>query len=140
MNGWPRLSSQRTGPAGLGRSLGEAADVARLAGSRSRTTWFMPIEGLGAEQLLLSWTESDTFVPAASALLAPLVSRGPELLETLTAYLDHESGIAATADALGLHRNTVSTRVQRVQELLGLDLDDPDTRLAVHLACRALQA
>lgn len=134
------VGSLRSGAAGLGRTLGEAADAARLAGSRSRTTWFMPIEGLGAEQLLLSWTESDTFVPAASALLAPLVSRGPELLETLTAYLDHESGIAATADALGLHRNTVSTRVQRVQELLGLDLDDPDTRLAVHLACRALQA
>ncbi|KHK99199.1 polyketide synthase regulator [Microbacterium mangrovi] len=134
------VGSLRSGADGLGRTLAEAADAARLAGSRSRTTWFLPIEGLGAEQLLLSWTESDTFVPAASALLAPLMARGPELLQTLTAYLDHESAIAATADALSLHRNTVSTRIQRAQELLGLDLDDPDTRLAVHLACRALKA
>ena len=43
------------------------------------------------------------------------------------------------ANALGLHRNTVSTRVARAQELLGLDLGDPETRLAVHLACRALR-
>jgi hypothetical protein len=134
------VGSLRSGADGLGRTLSEAADAARLAANRSRTTWFLPIEGLGAEQLLLSWTETDTFVPAASALLAPLMARGPELLQTLTVYLDHESAIAATADALGLHRNTVSTRIQRAQELLGLDLDDPDTRLAVHLACRALKA
>lgn len=134
------VGSLQSGATGLGRTLSEAADAARLAGSRSRTGWFMPIEGLGAEQLLLSWTESDTFVPAASALLAPLLEKSPALIETLTAYLDHESAIAATADALGLHRNTVSLRIQRAQELLGLDLDDPDTRLAVHLACRALNA
>ncbi len=76
---------------------------------------------------------------SAESLLAPLIARGPDLIETLTAYLDHESGIAATADALGLHRNTVSTRVARAQELLGLDLADPETRLAVHLACRAVR-
>ena len=50
-----------------------------------------------------------------------------------------ESGIAATADALGLHRNTVSTRIIRAQELLGLDLGDPETRLAVQLACRTVR-
>lgn len=128
-----------SGAAGLVATIDGAADAARIAAGRSATGYFLRIDALGLEQLLLSWTESDTFVPAAESLLAPLIARGPELVETLAAYLDHESGIAATAEALGLHRNTVSARVARAQELLGLDLGDPETRLAVHLACRGLR-
>ncbi|UAJ80778.1 helix-turn-helix domain-containing protein [Leifsonia sp. ZF2019] len=133
------VGTLESGSAGLVATIDGAADAARIAADRSATGHFVRIDALGLEQLLLSWTESDTFVPAAESLLAPLIARGPELVETLTAYLDHESGIAATADALGLHRNTVSTRVARAQELLGLDLGDPETRLAVHLACRAVR-
>jgi len=38
---------------------------------------------------------------------------------------------------LGVHRNTVSDRIARVERLLGVDLSDPETRLALHLATRA---
>lgn len=133
------IGAVESGAAGLATTIDGAADAARIAVNRSATGWFVRIDALGLEQLLLSWTENDTFVPAAESLLAPLRTRAPELLETLTAYLDHESGIAATADALHLHRNTVSTRIARAQDLLGLDLTDPETRLAVHLACRAVR-
>jgi hypothetical protein len=134
------IGSPESGSAGLVTTIAGARDAARIAVDRSGTGWFVRIDALGLEQLLLSWTESDTFVPAAESLLAPLVSAAPDLLPTLTAYLDHESGIAATAEALGLHRNTVSARIARTQELLGLDLGDPEVRLAVHLACRAVRA
>lgn len=132
------VGSLQSGSAGLVATIDEATDAARIAASRSAAGWFVRIDTLGLEQLLLSWTENDTFVPAARSLLGPLLDRAPELLETLTSYLDHESGIAATADALRLHRNTVSTRIARASELLSLDLSDSEVRLAVHLACRAL--
>ena len=134
------VGSLESGSAGLTASLSEATDAARIAVDRSATGWFVRVDGLGLEQLLLAWTGNDTFVPAARSLLAPLQEGGGELLETLSAYLDHESGIAATAAALGLHRNTVSTRIQRAQELLGVDMADPEARLALHLACRAVRA
>lgn len=133
------VGTLESGSSGLVATIDGAADAARIAADRSATDHFVRIDALGLEQLLLSWTGSDTFVPAAESLLAPLLVRGAELVETLTAYLDHSSGIAATADALGLHRNTVSARIARAQELLGLDLEDPETRLAVHLACRAVR-
>lgn len=132
------VGSLRSGAAGLATTLDEAADAARIAAVRSATGWFVRVDSLGLEQLLLAWTDNDTFVPAAASLLAPLAHAGGELLETLAAYLDHESGLAATATALGVHRNTVAIRIRRVQELLGLDFDDPGARLAVHLACRAV--
>ena len=131
------IGSVGSGAGGLYSTLSEAADAAKLAANRENTGWFLHFDRLGLEQLLLAWTNNDTFVPAAQSLLAPL--GGGELLRTLAAYLDHESGLAATAEALDLHRNTVSTRIQRIQSLLGIDLQDPQTRLAVHLATRTIK-
>lgn len=132
------VGSLQSGPEGLAGTLDEAGDAARIAAARSATGWFVRVDSLGLEQLLLAWTGNDTFVPAAQSLLAPLREGGGELLTTLSSYLDHESGIAATAAALGLHRNTVAVRIRRVQELLGIDMSDPEARLALHLACRAV--
>ena len=91
---------------------------------------------LGLEQLLLSWTGGDTFGPAAASLLSPLSALEQE---TLAAYLDAESSVVATAERLALHRNTVAARIQRIQSLLGADLDDPSSRLALQLACRVVR-
>ncbi|WP_254409300.1 CdaR family transcriptional regulator [Streptomyces sp. AC495_CC817] len=133
------VGSVQTGPEGLAATLDEAGDAARIAAGRSATGWFVRVDSLGLDQLLLAWTGNDAFVPAAQSLLAPLQDAGGDLLTTLSAYLDHESGIAATAAALHLHRNTVLVRIRRVQELLGIDMADPEARLALHLACRAVQ-
>lgn len=132
------VGSLASGGVGLTTSLSEAADAARIAVNRSSTGWFVRVDGLGLEQLLLAWTGNDTFVPAARSLLEPLDAAGGDLLPTLSTYLDHESGIAPTAAALGLHRNTVAMRIQRIQELLGVDMGDPEVRLALQLACRAV--
>lgn len=132
------VGTLQEGPAGLAATLRDAVDAARIASDRGSSEWFVRVDAFGLEQLLLARTESDTFVPAAEALLDPLRRDGMHLVETLGAYLDAESGIAATAAALEIHRNTVAQRVRRIEELLGADLRDPQTRLALHLACRAV--
>ncbi|WP_306319540.1 MULTISPECIES: CdaR family transcriptional regulator [unclassified Streptomyces] len=124
------------GPTGIARSLGEAADAARLAQGREASGRFFHVDRLGLAQLLLAWTRTDTFQPAARSLLAPLSGEPGDLVHTLTAYLDAESSTAETAAVLGVHRNTVAARIARVQQLLSVDLADPDERLALHLACR----
>ena len=126
------------GPAGLTRSLGEAADACRLAASRPHTGRFVQVDQLGLAQLLLAWTRTDTFEPAARALLQPLEDQPGDLLRTLGAYLDAESSVAETAAVLGVHRNTVAGRMARIQQLLTVDLADAEQRLALHLACRTM--
>jgi sugar diacid utilization regulator len=125
-----------TGPEGIGQSLSEASDAARLARSRPESGRFLHVDRLGLAQLLLAWTRTDTFQPAAHALLAPLQGQPGDLVKTLAAYLDSESSLADTAAILGIHRNTVSARITRIESLLGVDLSVPDDRLALHLACR----
>ena len=44
-----------------------------------------------------------------------------DLLGTLSAYLDNNCNMAATAQAIHAHRHTVGYRLERVKELSGLD-------------------
>ncbi|MEV0611926.1 helix-turn-helix domain-containing protein [Nonomuraea sp. NPDC050404] len=125
-------------PEGLAGTVAEATDAARLAATRPEAGFFLQVDQLGMAQLLLEWTRTDTFEPAARALLAPLRDQPGDLVHTLSAYLDAESSIAETAAVLGVHRNTVAARVDRVERLLGVDLGHRDERLALHLACRTV--
>lgn len=127
------VGSLQSGTAGLTVTLGEARDAARLASDLERSGWFVHVDRLGLGQLLLAGTAGDTLARAAESLLAPLSDRERE---TLAVYLDEESSIVATGRRLGLHRNTVTTRIQRIQTLLGADLSDSETRLALQLATR----
>jgi hypothetical protein len=126
------------GPEGIRRTLGEAIDAARLAAGRPESGRFLHVDRLGLSQLLLAWTQTDTFQPAAGDLLAPLLDQPGDLLRTLSVFLDAESSVAEAAAVLGVHRNTVTARVTRIRQLLGVDLSAPDERLALHLACRTL--
>lgn len=126
------------GVAGLTRTLGEAGDAARLATTRTSSGNFVHVDRLGLGRLLLAWTRTDTFLPAARSMLEPLDGQPGDLLGTLTAYLDAESSLTAAAAVLGVHRNTVATRIGRARELLGVELVDPEERLALHLACRSV--
>ena len=66
------------------------------------------------------------------------VSRSrPPLLPTLETYLAHAGRKAETARELHLNRQTLYNRLARIGELLGTDLDDPQTVLALSLALRA---
>lgn len=68
------------------------------------------------------------------ARLAELdAEKGTEYLATVRAYVDALGSRQATAEALGIHPNTVRYRVRRLQEAIGVDLDDPDERLALDL-------
>jgi DNA-binding PucR family transcriptional regulator len=74
----------------------------------------------------------------ATTLLAPLEAydRGKEsaLVETLAAYLDAGATVAAAAQHLGVHRNTLSYRVARIEAVAGYALSDPATRFDLQLA------
>ena len=60
--------------------------------------------------------------------------RHSQLVATLDAWLRHGGALAPTADALGIHRNTLAYRLHRVSEVTGYELDDPQTRFTLQLA------
>ena len=67
-------------------------------------------------------------------------SHGTRYYETLRAYLLHERSIPRTAEALIIHRTTLTYRLGKLEELWSLNLDDSDTRLYLLLSFRMLDA
>jgi len=72
-----------------------------------------------------------------SALIDYDRQHGAELVRTLGAFFAARCGPKETAAILGVHRNTVLYRLERIRELTGFDLDDADVRLRLHLAYSA---
>ena len=50
--------------------------------------------------------------------------------------IEEHGNLTRTAKRLHIHRNTLLYRMDRIKEISGLDLDNPETRLAVYLALR----
>jgi DNA-binding PucR family transcriptional regulator len=71
------------------------------------------------------------------ALLRYDASKRSELVKTLSVYLECGGNYDATAKALVVHRSTLKYRLQRIRELSGHDLNDPDARFNLQFATRA---
>jgi sugar diacid utilization regulator len=135
------VGTAHEGPMGLRASAAEARLAVATARAAGRSAGITAHDAAGVQRMLMEWYASDTARAAVRAQLEPLErlgkARGETAIRTLAAYLDCQGSIVATARALHLHRNAVSYRLHRITELLGVDLGDPDERLALHLACRA---
>ncbi len=135
------VGTPHEGPMGLRASAAEARIALVAARSAGKPEGVATHDATGVQRMLMEWYASDTAQASVRAQLAPLErlgpARGETAIRTLAAYLDHQGSIVRTASALHLHRNAVTYRLRRITGLLGVDLDDPDQRLALQLACRA---
>ena len=59
-----------------------------------------------------------------------------DLVRTLTGFFAANGNLAKAATDLDVHRNTLVYRLERISELTGLDLNDADNRLILHLALK----
>lgn len=77
----------------------------------------------------------------AARWLAPLqdlpADRAEVVAQTLLSWLRHDGSRAEVAAELSVHPQTVAYRMERVRELFGEALSDPESRFALQLALRA---
>jgi DNA-binding PucR family transcriptional regulator len=64
-------------------------------------------------------------------------SRRTGLVPTLSHYLECGRSYDATARSLAVHRSTLKYWLQRIRDVSGHDLSDPDTCFNLQLAARA---
>lgn len=114
------------------RQAGQALELARRF--KERKTLYFP--DLSVYRLLIQIEHSPELVTFQEETLGPLLANegGRELIRTLEAYFEHNGNLSQTAEALYIHRNTLIYRMERIANITGLDLDNPETRLAVQLA------
>ncbi|WP_217141798.1 CdaR family transcriptional regulator [Streptomyces sp. AC627_RSS907] len=128
------VSAPRTGLAELGAAWGEASAAARAARAEARFGPVAEWTSIGPFRLLTALPPRSAHDPAVRVLLSPAHR---ELARTAEAYLDCAGQAGRTAAGLGIHRQTLYYRLSRVEQLTGLDLDDGEDRLLLHMALKA---
>jgi DNA-binding PucR family transcriptional regulator len=135
------VGTAREGASGLRASAAEARSALVAARAARKSASVAAHDAVGIRRMLTEWYASDTVRASVRDQLAPLEKLGPAradtAIQTLATYLDEQGSVGKTAERLHLHRNAVSNRLRNITELLDADLDDPDQRLALQLACRA---
>ena len=63
---------------------------------------------------------------------------GTSYCETLLEYLNCERNAVATANALYLHRNTLRNRLNKIDSIIGTDLDDVNERIRMTISLNML--
>jgi len=127
-----RVSSWRT-------SYREAAQAADLS-QRLKAETPLYIADLGIYTFLTNTGYRDDLLALRDRTIGQLINQEErqhtDLLLTLEAFFQTHGNQTQTAELLNVHRNTLGYRLNRITEMTGLDLDQPDVRLAVQLALK----
>jgi GAF domain-containing protein len=133
------LSDPGGGAASSARRMREAADAARIGSSLADGGGAVSYERLGAYRYLvnldLDESPHDRYGRAVAALAEYDEERRANLVDTLERYLETRCSVAASARALYIHPNTVRQRLERIQQVTGLELAGEDL-LSLELALK----
>ncbi|MFD9836987.1 PucR family transcriptional regulator [[Kitasatospora] papulosa] len=129
------LAAARRGLTELADAWQEALSAARAASAESRFGPVTDWSAIGPYRLLAALPRTPGTAPdqAVRTLLAPAHA---ELARTAEVFLDRAGQASRTASELGIHRQTLYYRLARVQQLTGLDLNDGEDRLLLHMALK----
>jgi sugar diacid utilization regulator len=135
------VGSACSSPSQLPQSLHEAGLALRLQKTLLPGSGACEYPKLGVFRMLAAipdLTDVNGFVREwIGSLLDYDARKGAELVHTLTQYLEHGGNYDATAAKLSVHKSTLKYRLQRIRELTGLELNDPDVHFNLQLATRA---
>ena len=126
----------------LNRARREADRALQVLRRRNESHGAVHFDDVYLESLLIRLV--DAAVEDGDGLRGPLqrlhrhdVQHGKEYIATLSCFLDIGGDIRLVAERLRLHPNTVRYRLRRIEEISGLDLADPMSRLSALIQLRA---
>ena len=137
------ISSLYADPGELHRAVQEAELVLEVVSRDERMAETMSEAGSGVYRLLFRVLAShpDEMRSFFEDTVAPVVRYDDryrtDLLATLEAYLAQECNMNATARAIYAHRHTVAYRLERIQQLTGLDPTASEDRERLSLGLKA---
>ncbi len=131
-----------SGAQGLRKSFDEAREALVVGRAQFGAASVTHFANLGLHRFLYGWFDTPRSRALALDLLRPLLEddergRG-QLLETLRVYLEQHGRASAAAAQLGVHRNTLRYRLDRIESLLGVDLEAANVQLILQLILRTL--
>ncbi len=132
------LSAAAHPPARLAQAQDEARQALAAARRFSERAGLCVYDELGVLKLLSGVRDRALLDQFLNERLGPLLRHdlhhGPSLMPTLEAWFHENGNLVAAAQRLAVHRNTLTHRVQRIEALCGLTLDNSYDRLDIGIA------
>lgn len=126
----------------IGKSYNQALKLERLQHLRGRAGEVALYDNSGIDKLLLAVSDHAILEDYYHDSIGPLVEydrvNGTDLTETLRVYFQFSGSVKETAASMFVHRNTVSYKLNKIEDILGVSLSDFRTRefLSVGLQVR----
>jgi PucR family transcriptional regulator, purine catabolism regulatory protein len=122
------------------RQAQRAMDAARSLGRLDGT---FHLNDLGVYGVLYHESDQGEMRTFAEKMLQPLQvydgEHNAELVKTLDVYLANQGHIRKSAERLYIHVNTLRQRLERIEDVLGVELDNSWVRLNLQLALRVYE-
>jgi sugar diacid utilization regulator len=129
---WP--SAERT------QEMLREAELTLRVGSIVEKAPVVCFDDLGLLQLLSAANDPPSLERFVQERLGPLIendaTRGSKFVRTLSVYLDVGGALDPAAEVLFIHRSTLKYRLGRIKDLLDVNINDPEARFHLQLACR----
>lgn len=128
----------------LPRSFAEAARAMRIRTESRQPLGLSNHDDLGLLRILDTSNDGARLERYVDEWLGPLITHDrqhhSDLVRTLAVYLDSGGNYDRASSALIIHRSTLRYRLSRIRQVSGRDINDPESRLNLHIAIRARTA
>jgi PucR family transcriptional regulator, purine catabolism regulatory protein len=120
------------------RTMVEAAHVAKAALRSPDGRDYHRLDDVRLRGLLHLLADDDRVTAFAARELSPLLTRdaahGSRLIDALKHFCEHGGNKSAAASAAHMSRTAYYQQLARVEQILGVSLDDPESVLSLHVA------
>ncbi|REB05276.1 PucR family transcriptional regulator [Sporosarcina sp. BI001-red] len=134
------IGRQVEGISSLYKSFSEANEMIRLTQQLNEKNEVAHYEDYAVYHLLDSNIKEHALVEFFEKCLGLLFTHdqenGTAYIETLEYYFTNNSNVTETAKAMFIHRNTLIYRIERIQEILGLDIKHSEDVLRIQIALK----
>jgi PucR C-terminal helix-turn-helix domain len=127
------VSAPRDDVRDLAQARREADCAARVAQARPALGPVLSWDSLGFYRVAEQGAAAVRALVAATPAALLRDRADAELVRTALTYLDHAGHAARTAAELSVHRQTLYYRLEKIEQLTGIDLDQGEARLQLHL-------
>jgi carbohydrate diacid regulator len=126
------IGNYHPGTGGLQQSYHEAVNALELGRQMWDGDKVYHIDDFGVVAPLLSGVDEQNIY--FSRDLLEKIGQNEEIIQTLEAFFNLDMSLTKTADTLGIHRNTLVYRLDRIKDTLGLDPRNFEDAVQIKLA------
>ncbi|WP_375200573.1 helix-turn-helix domain-containing protein [Lysinibacillus sp. RS11] len=120
-------------------SYEQSLQVLNVVKSRFKSKGYSLFEEIGSYTILHDLNSSvvTTFIKSQLGILLDFTDKkNVDLLQTLSTYLQNNGNAKGTSDELFIHRSSLLYRLEKIESLLEIDLNDSETRFNLMMAIK----